>query len=239
MAYFWRCLECKTGSEYVDPEDNPGFELASPPYEYVTTPSACLECGSSEITLFWSGPSGMWNGRHPEEVSELWRSRWYPSRSAFGKLWKMYGKSKLHQFFTEQISHPKHGLHGEILEKDDEFWENTHDFIQWVFPLDEKSRSNHNAPRLSGGDIRMIKLSPLAEENLGRAVTRYKQFLTNNLKWRTGYDHNHLRISRVIKCLRILESHDSAERFRFWIEQELGPNINRIDIKSRRYWDLA
>ena len=239
MAYFWRCLECKTGSEYVDPEDNPGFELASPPYEYVTTPSACLECGSSEITLFWSGPSGMWNGRHPEEVSELWRSRWYPSRSAFGKLWKMYGKNKLHQFFTEQIPHPKHGLYGEILERSDEFWEITHDFIQWVFPLSERSSSNRNAPILASEDIEAIKLSPLAQENLERAVLRYKQFLAGSTKWRSGYDYNHLRISRIIQSLRLLINDESADGFKYWIAGQLGDDLDKIDSESRRHWRLA
>ena len=217
MAYFWKCLQCNCGSEYVDPDDNPGFELNSPHYKYVMTPSVCLECGSSEITLFWAGPSGMWNGRHPEEVSELWRSRWYPSRSAFGKLWRMYGKNKLLQFFTEQIPHPKHGLHSEILKKNDEFWEATHDFIQWVFPLTERSSSIRNAPILVPEDIEAIKLSPLAQENLERAVLRYKQVLAGSAKWRSGYDHNHLRISRVIKSLRLLINDESADGFKHWI----------------------
>ena len=83
------------GTEYVDPDDNPGFDLDSDQYDYITRPDACLNCGCLEVTYFWAGPSGMWNGRHPEEIKELWRSRWYPSNSACGRLWKMYGKTVL------------------------------------------------------------------------------------------------------------------------------------------------
>lgn len=37
----------------------------------------------------------------------------------------------------------------EILDQDDWFWENTHDFIQWLFPLNEESSAVNNSPILN------------------------------------------------------------------------------------------
>ena len=37
----------------------------------------------------------------------------------------------------------------EILDQDDWFWENNHDFIQWLFPLDEESSTVRNSPVLN------------------------------------------------------------------------------------------
>jgi len=44
----------------------------------------------------------------------------------------------------------------EILAKDDDWLESTHDYIQWLFPLDVKSFSNRNAPVLMIDDILRI-----------------------------------------------------------------------------------
>ena len=92
----------------------------------------------------------------------------------------------------------------QILAETDEYWEHTHNFIQWLFPLDEESRSVRGSPVLEEEHMRAIRESESARNNLQRSVTRYKDFLVGTTNWRSGYDHNHLRISRVIKCLRLL-----------------------------------
>ena len=42
----------------------------------------------------------------------------------------------------------------------------------------------------------------------------YESFLSRNLHWVTNYNHNHLRITRAIKSLRLLVNDDEARRFR-------------------------
>ena len=128
---------------------------------------------------------------------------------------------------------------GQILDLDDAHWERTHDFIQWLFPLTEASRSVRNAPVLTDNQIKQIRASEPIQANIQRSVLRYKEFLAATTKWRSGYDHNHLRISRVIKSLRLLVSDEAANSFKYWVAGQLGDQIDSIHAESRRHWRLS
>lgn len=147
--------------------------------------------------------------------------------------------SELVSFFRDEIGHPRYGSYEVIISNSDEFWEKTHDFIQWIFPLNESSRFNREAPILDDSSIQQLLESRLAEQKLSLAVDRYKSFLKTHTNWRSGYDHNHLRISRVIKCLRLLSDDQSANAFKYWVASELGDDIDQIHSESRRYWRLS
>ncbi len=127
----------------------------------------------------------------------------------------------------------------QILNESDEFWERTHNCIQWLFPLNEASRSVRNSPVLTEDQIETIRKSEMAQDNIQRSVLRYKEFLAGTTKWRSGYDHNHLRISRVIKSLRLLVSDETANDFKYWIAGQLGDEIDSIHAGSRRHWRLS
>lgn len=127
----------------------------------------------------------------------------------------------------------------DVLVQDDDFWERNHDFIQWLFPLTEPSKSNRKAPVLSQEDVDLIRSSDSAQENLQRAIIRFKEFLACSTKWRQGYDHNHLRISRAIKSLRLLVDEDTANNFKHWVARELGDDIDRIHPESKKHWRLS
>lgn len=127
----------------------------------------------------------------------------------------------------------------QLLEANDEFWERTHDFIQWLFPLTEASRSVRNAPAITQDEIKQIRESETAQINIQRSVLRYKEFLSGRTERRTGYDHNHLRISRVIKSLRLLVSDEAANAFKHWVAGELGDQIDTIHSESRKHWRLS
>ena len=126
-----------------------------------------------------------------------------------------------------------------VLSQDDNYWEHTHDFIQWLFPLTEPSRSVRNAPVLTDDEIKQIRESETAQANMQRSVLRYKEFLAGTTKWRSGYDHNHLRISRVIKSLRLLVSDEAANSFKYWVAGQLGDEIDGVHAESQRQWRLA
>ena len=126
-----------------------------------------------------------------------------------------------------------------VVSQDDHYWEHTHDFIQWLFPLNEVSHSVRNAPILTDDEIKQLRESETAQTNIERSVLRYKEFLAGTTNWRSGYDHNHLRISRVIKCLRLLVSDEEANAFKYWVAGQLGDQIDSINAESKRYWRLA
>ena len=123
-----------------------------------------------------------------------------------------------------------------IMAFDDQTIESTHDFIQWIFPLDEPSRSHPGAPVLDLFEIEEIKSSDVALENLMQSADWYFGFLQRHDHWIRQYDHNHLRISRAIKSLRLLVSDEVADRYKAAILDFLGGNISAISERSRGYW---
>ena len=126
----------------------------------------------------------------------------------------------------------------EILAQDDDWLESNHDYIQWLFPLDVKSFSNRNAPVLMIDDILRISESELAQKHIQASVKRMKEFWVTNDYWIQRYNHNHLRITRVIKSLRLISGVAAENEFKGWLSYHLGDRINEIDKKALCFWGL-
>ena len=114
--------------------------------------------------------------------------------------------------------------------------ENNHDYIQWMFPLDEPSQAVNGAPVLNDFDIDEIRENQLAIGNLEVSAGWFLGFLERNDHWITSYDHNHLRVTRVIKSLRLLTSDQAADEFRDKVIELAGDNLNLIDKEARDFW---
>ena len=117
--------------------------------------------------------------------------------------------------------------------------ENTHTFIQWVFPTDEPSRATPGSPVLDEEQISEIQNSETAKTNLKKSAEWYFNFLRRNSLWRKPYDHNHLRITRVLKSLRLLCGDDEADYYKQQFWQLLGSDVSRIPSKTIEYWEDA
>ena len=124
-----------------------------------------------------------------------------------------------------------------LLQQTDHQAETTHDYIQWMFPLDEPSRSVNGAPVLNELEIDEIRQSSLAQANLAKSARWFLGFLERNDHWITKYNHNHLRITRVIKSLRLLASDQAADEFRDKVLALAGDNLNLVDQKARAFWN--
>ena len=122
---------------------------------------------------------------------------------------------------------------------DDKAIEQTHDFIQWMFPLTEKSLSVPGVPTLSATDIEAICTSNVARANLEQSANWYLGFLKRNNHWIKPYDHNHLRITRVIKSVRLLTGNLIADAAKEKIFIILGERISVIQPKAVTFWNLA
>lgn len=114
----------------------------------------------------------------------------------------------------------------------DDQLEGVHDFIQWMFPLRERSGVNAGAPILdeftvqqfrSRPDLReMLKTSlarmlafyglELNTEGIARVVQR-QNFAARSRNWLWPGNHNHLRITRIIKSLKALGLEAEADAF--------------------------
>ena len=85
--------------------------------------------------------------------------------------------------------------------------EENHDFIQIVFPLNKPSQSVLHGYYLDSQDIVVqIKNNKEATNNIIKSSQWFFSFLKRNMYWNDQHDHNQLRITRVIECLRLLVS---------------------------------
>jgi hypothetical protein len=115
------------------------------------------------------------------------------------------------QFLTGE-SADAHGRRiTEVLLQNDQWLEREHNYIQWLFPLLDESAQVHDAPVLSQEDVTLLRASSEAQSNQQAAVERMLQFYTDNTHWLTETDHNHLRITRILKSIRLLQSLEAAE----------------------------
>jgi hypothetical protein len=126
-----------------------------------------------------------------------------------------------------------------ILAFDDESLEAVHDYIQWLFPLPEPSRFNAEAPVLSAREMAAIAASPLARRNLLAAGDRLRRFYESNSHWLVAVDHNHLRITRIIRSLRILVGAEEAQTFHARIEELVVAGGHPVAAEALDYWRRA
>lgn len=127
----------------------------------------------------------------------------------------------------------------EVVAMSDRDLEDVHDFIQWLFPLSEPSGANRRAPVLEPGDVDAIHASGLAQIALAAATDRMAHFYLRNSHWLVDHDHNHLRITRIIKSLRLLRGPGEAEDFRQIVLRRDEQAGRPVSAGSRQYWIQA
>ena len=122
----------------------------------------------------------------------------------------------------------------------DEDIERTHDFIQILFPLNKPSESAFHGYYLDSEDlIEQIRSNSIAKENILKSSNWYLSFLTRNVwLWNRNFDHNQLRITRVIECLRLLISEDEADKFYDDVLKIIKDN-NKVNQTSLNFWKNA
>ena len=121
-----------------------------------------------------------------------------------------------------------------------------HDFIQWMFPLHEKSYHAVDSPVLTNEDIAELQKSDIARKNMLISLNRFLDFLgitqprdEKKLAWwcRDG-NHNLLRITRVIRSLRLFRLDDYAKAF-YATVVEIGKGSRGLGNTSFHFWRKA
>ncbi|MCJ1323895.1 hypothetical protein MMC10_000556 [Thelotrema lepadinum] len=158
-----------------------------------------------------------------------------------------------------------------ILAWDDNDLESSHDYIQYLFPLPERSPVNPSAPLITKDVFLAFRAdSPEGQalrKNLRKAFKRMLAFYgfdyikvstmlpgdpqhaaikSNNHQmrfqnWVRRFDHNHLRITRIIRCLRLLGLEEEAGTF-FSALYQLSRSqdyVGKISQKSLNFWQKA
>lgn len=136
---------------------------------------------------------------------------------------------------------------------DDEM-EFEHDYIQWMFPLETRSRFNPLAPVLDDDDIRAFHDDPGLRENLRKSLDRFLAFLgfareEDRIVPAADFptkqaifmepDHNWLRVTRALTSLRTLGLADEAERFYKGLQRLILSGEARVTAETRTSWKNA
>tara|TARA_Y100000589_G_scaffold158886_1_gene151248 strand:+ start:484 stop:924 length:441 start_codon:yes stop_codon:yes gene_type:complete len=126
----------------------------------------------------------------------------------------------------------------DIWKYSDDQIEYNHDFIQLIFPLDQPSQTVFNKIYLKNlKDIFVIKDDKIIQNNILKSKDWFLDFLKRNNQWKNYSDHNQLRITRVIKCLRLLISDNEADLFYEDIKSMIGKE--RINEVTLYFWSKA
>ena len=120
----------------------------------------------------------------------------------------------------------------------DEEIEGIHDFIQILFPLNKKSQSVFHGYYLETDDlVQSLKDDEQVKENILKSSEWFLSFLKRHDYWKKGYNHNQLRITRVIECLRLIVGDKEANSF---YERIIGMcEGHRLNPNSIKYWNNA
>ena len=138
---------------------------------------------------------------------------------------------------------------------DDGRLEDVHDYIQWLFPLPERSGANPWAPVLTAEDIAAFHEHGAIRERLLAAfqrmmlfyglvaregrVERGPKFAEHARSWLHPGNHNHLRITRMLRSLRLLGLEDDAAAFWRFLEQLYRDEPDAITERTFGFWQRA
>ena len=141
--------------------------------------------------------------------------------------------SKITDFYAGGLDDSGRTLY-DLLDRGDAFWEHDHHFIQWLFPLPERSVAVPTSPIATADDY--VKLSePRPAMRMIAALGRFLNFLEHTTAWRSPRDHNHLRITRVLRCLTLCGHSHLARTFYRYL-REVAP-LSHQDTLT--YWENA
>lgn len=140
-------------------------------------------------------------------------------------------------FFTEGAPNFDGMTLSDMQSQTNEEMESCHSYIQWMFPTAEPSKFS-DAPVLDHEIAATLSSSEIAVSNLKKSLTRFCDFLDSDIdNWCHDRNHNLLRITRVIRSLRLFGLEAEAIAFyqkylQFAVDREIHPD-------TLFFWELA
>ena len=161
------------------------------------------------------------------------------------------------QFYSGKgVDHRGRSLRA-ILSFTDKELETVHDFIQWLFPIETLSRVNPFAPVVSRDTQVEFRANALLRKNLCKACSRMLGFYglcchgeamvaprvscagdfpAKSANWMTPDDHNHRRLTRILKSLRLLGLGICSRSLFLCLEELASQNPGDISGLTLEYW---
>ncbi len=145
----------------------------------------------------------------------------------------------IHAFLRGSGRDGRGRLLADVLAFGDARIEAVHDFIQWLFPLAEPSRAVPGAPVLTPAEASAIRDDPQARAGVQAGLERMARFYADTDGWLVGFDHNHLRITRIITATRDLLGPVPAAAFHAGIMTRNAATGAPVNRASLGYWQQA
>jgi hypothetical protein len=92
-----------------------------------------------------------------------------------------------------------------------------------------------SAPVLTPTDVGVFRADSVIQDRMCVSTARMMLFFARTAAWRRAGDHNHLRITRILKSLTIVGQRAEAEAFRAWVLRQ-DPDATPVTL---RFWEDA
>lgn len=140
-----------------------------------------------------------------------------------------------------------------VLAQDDEWFEGTHDFVQWLFPSTQPSLYSHSAPVLTAQELRKLGADERTRDAVLQAYARMLRFLGLQcneegvcqradaspiaLRWMRRADHNDKRLTRMLICLAGMGLEPQARQLLAYLLERFP--IGGAKGKAPEFWAQA
>jgi hypothetical protein len=173
-----------------------------------------------------------------------------------------HGNLILHFYRGSGTDHRGRRL-SQILQKSDRWLEETHDYIQWLFPLYVRSKFNPQAPLLTD-EVREAFTNPagahysILQQNFSQAIYRMLIFYGYSFSplaadvvspigewadkaenWLTDGNHNFMRITRMLRSMMLLGRQELARSFHSVLVAAARAHPKIISKRTLSFWDEA
>jgi hypothetical protein len=137
--------------------------------------------------------------------------------------------------------------------------ESNHDYIQWLFPLPERSSASTHAPILTPADTQAFKENAGLRSRLLASlsvmlkfygfvsvdtadrleVRRGPDFAARSEVWLTPFNHNYLRLTRILRALNLLGCAGHADALFVALQDVYREHAGKISEETFEYWQRA
>lgn len=162
------------------------------------------------------------------------------------------------EFYREERLNPAGLMLSEIWEFSLGAMEMDHDYIQWIFPSNEPSQMNADAPTLTVQEMEIIQADPELQAKIKKSFLKFLDFLGLVLTsetadraeigdmaptekrpdpqwWMKKFNHNMLRVTRVLKAMRLA----GMSKYSDALYVALTNHIGKFSSNTLSHWDHA
>ena len=188
-----------------------------------------------------------WNGTSSIEVE------WKFNKAEMTYHFNPEDKMQIVEFYRGTRGNQNNAKLEDILKWSNGALEMDHDYVQWMFPSNEVSMMNAHAPVMSKEESEIFQNDPELKEKAKQSFVRFLNFLQLKLvqddelvvieplvelpKWMRRFNHNMLRVTRVLKSLRLTGNTKYANALYSCLQAIAANPVNEEYAISENTWN--